>query len=81
MTIQPSLSLSENSANGALMNSIFTEIFQKLRNLKTEIDTLQAGVEIVYQTLKCDRAVVYSLQSDSYCTIIAEAVTPGYAQT
>ncbi len=81
MTIQPSLSLPENSANGASMNSIFTEIFQKLRNLKTEIDTLQAGVEIVYQTLKCDRAVVYSLQSDSYCTIIAEAVTPGYAQT
>ncbi len=81
MTIQSSLSLPENSANGASMNSIFTEIFQKLRNLKTETDTLQAGVEIVYQTLKCDRAVVYSLQSDSYCTIIAEAVTPGYAQT
>ncbi len=81
MTIQPSLSLPENSANGASMNSIFTEIFQKLRNLKTETDTLQAGVEILYQTLKCDRAVVYSLQSDSYCTIIAEAVTPGYTQT
>ena len=81
MTIQSSLSLPENSANGASMNSIFTEIFQKLRNLKTETDTLQAGVEILYQTLKCDRAVVYSLQSDSYCTIIAEAVTPGYTQT
>ena len=81
MTIQPSLSLPENSANGASMKSIFTEIFQKLQNLKTETDILQAAVEIVYQILKCDRAVVYSLQSDSYCTIIAEAVTPGYAQT
>ncbi|MGB5637256.1 MAG: GAF domain-containing protein [Waterburya sp.] len=81
MTIQPSLSLSEISANGASVNNIFTEVFKKLRDIKTEEKTLQAVVEIVYQALKCDRAVVYSLQSDSHCKIIAEAVTPGYAQT
>ncbi len=81
MTIQPSLSLSEISANGASANSIFTEVFKKLRQVKTVENTLQAAVEIVYQVVKCDRAVVYSLQSDAYCKITAEAVTPGYTQT
>ncbi|MEM7756832.1 MAG: GAF domain-containing protein [Cyanobacteria bacterium P01_A01_bin.40] len=81
MTIQPSLSLSDISANSVLSNSIFTEVFKKLCAIKTGDSSLQAGVEIVYQVLRCDRAVVYSLQTDSYCKIVAEAVTPGYAQT
>ncbi|MGF1591491.1 MAG: GAF domain-containing protein [Pleurocapsa sp.] len=81
MTIQPSLSLSEIPTNNLQIDSAFTEIFKQLRTLKSEGDTLQAGVEIVYQVLKCDRAVVYSLQSDSYCKIVAEALTPGYAET
>ena len=80
MTIEPSLSLSSISAHSLQLNSLFAEIFKKLRNLKTEEDTLQAGVEIVHQALKCDRVVVYSLQTDSYCKIVAEAVTPGYAE-
>ncbi|MEO0925709.1 MAG: GAF domain-containing protein [Cyanobacteria bacterium J06643_13] len=81
MTIQPSLSLSEISTNGSAANVNLTELFQNLRAAKTESDILQAGVKIAYQALKCDRAVVYSMQSDSYCKIVAEAVTPGYAQT
>ena len=81
MTIQPSLSLSEISANDLQFDSVFTEIFKQLRILKTEKDTLQAGVEIVHQVLKCDRAVVYSLQSDSYCKIVAESITAGYTET
>lgn len=81
MTSQPSLSLSEISANGVSSRSIFTEIFKKLRKTQTATTTLQGGVEIIYQILKCDRAVVYSLQSDAYAKIIAEAVTPGYTQT
>ncbi|MBE9047223.1 GAF domain-containing protein [Pleurocapsales cyanobacterium LEGE 10410] len=80
MTIQPSLSLSNIGANSLQLNSLFPEIFKKLRNIKAEEDTLQVAVEIIYQALKCDRAVVYSLQSDSYCKIVAEAVTPGYAE-
>ena len=81
MTKQSLLSLADISANGSSSDKVFTEFFKSIRELKTEKDLLQAGVDIVYQLLQCDRAVVYSLQSDSYCQIVAEAVTPGYAQT
>ena len=81
MTIQPGLTLSEISDNSLQVNNIFTDIFKQLRSIKTESDILKVGVEIVKQTLNCDRTVVYSLQDDSYCKIIAEAVTPGYTQT
>jgi methyl-accepting chemotaxis protein PixJ len=80
MSIQPSLSLTEISANGSAAKTILTELFSNLRDVKTEVDILQAGVNIVRQALKCDRAVVYSLQAESYCEIVAEAVTPGYTQ-
>lgn len=75
------LSLAEISPNDLQTNKIFTTIFQKLRGLKTQEEILQAGVEIIYRVLQCDRAVVYSLQGDSYCKILAEAVTPGYEET
>lgn len=80
MSIQPPLSLSEISSNGSKLNSLPTDIFKKLRTSTTEEATLQAGVEIVHQTLKCDRVVVYSMQSDSMCKITAEAVTAGYGE-
>ena len=80
MTIQPSLTLTSVSTNGSSTSNGLTELFKNLREATTEADILQTAVEIVYQTLKCDRAVVYSLQSDSYCKIVAEAVTPGYTQ-
>ena len=67
----PISSLSENLV-GAILN--------RLGNIQTEIDIFAATVEIVHQVLKCDRAVVYSLQEGSYCQVIAEYVTPGYAQ-
>ena len=44
MTIQPSLSLAEISPKGLQTDRTFTTIFQKLRQLKTAEDTLQAGV-------------------------------------
>jgi GAF domain-containing protein len=80
MNIPPSLSLTEVSANGSAANAVLTELFKNLRDATTEEDVLQAGVQIVYQALKCDRAVVYSMGQDSFCTIVAEAVTPGYTQ-
>ena len=80
MTIQPSASLSEFSSNGAKYKSWPTSIFKKLQVANTVDETFQAAVEIVYETLKCDRVVVYSMQSESLCQITAEAVTPGYAQ-
>ena len=83
MNIQPSLSLTGKSANGSssVSSSIFTELFKQLRSVESEAELLQAAVSIVYQALQCDRVVVYSLQSDSYCKVVAEAVTPGYTQT
>ena len=79
MTIQPS-SLSEFASNGFKYKSLPTDIFQKLKESTTETKILQTTVEIVYQNLKCDRVVVYSMQSKSFCKITAEAVTPGYAE-
>lgn len=80
MTAQSSASLSEFSSNGSQPKNFPTNIFKKLRKLTTKAEILQAAVEIVYQSLKCDRVVVYSMQSESLCQITAEAVTPGYAQ-
>ena len=82
MTIQPSLSLTGISTKASFpANNVLTELFKNLREVKTDVGMLQTAVKTVYQTLKCDRVVIYSLQSDSYCKIIAEAVTPGYTQT
>ena len=81
MTIQPPSSLSEFSSNGSKYKTLPTSLFKQLNNLTTEDKILQAAVEIVYQELKCDRALVYSMESKSSCQITAEAVTPGYSQT
>ena len=78
MTIQPSISAIAHTSYAS--NYLVADVFKKLRKVEHEEELFQIGVEIVYQTLQCDRAVVYSLQSDSYCKVIAEAVTPGYAQ-
>jgi GAF domain-containing protein len=80
MTIPPSLSLTNVSANGSTANSVLTELFKNLRDATTEEGILQAGVQIVYQALKCDRVVVYGMEQNAFCTIVAEAVTPGYTQ-
>ena len=82
MTIQPPISLSNISANGnsQKLPNLLTEIFKQLKNNDTEEKVLQTTVEIVYQTLKCDRVVVYSMEAEAMCKITAEAVTPGYAQ-
>ena len=82
MNIQPSLSISDLDVNdnGIQSHNLPTEIFKKFKNNDTEAKILQAGVEIVYQSLKCDRVIVYGMEPDAMCRITAEAVTPGYAQ-
>ncbi|BAZ44639.1 methyl-accepting chemotaxis sensory transducer [Chondrocystis sp. NIES-4102] len=80
MSIEPSIPLSEFISNGNNINNLPTQIFKQLQNCKTELEVLNATVRIIYQALKCDRAVVYSLQPQSMYKIVAEAVTPGYAQ-
>ena len=80
MTIHQPSPLSELSSNGSKYKALPTSIFEQINDLTTEDDILQAAVTIVYRELKCDRAVVYSMESKSLCQITAEAVTPGYAQ-
>ncbi len=82
--MQPSLSLTQLSSNGSVDGTTLldlSELLSNLREAKTEADILQAGVKIAYRALRCDRVVVYSMQPESYCKIVAEAVTPGYTQT
>jgi len=79
MNIQPS-SWSEVASNGAKTKTLPTNVFERLSQANTEIEILQAGVEIIYQNIQCDRVIVYSMQSASMCKITAEAVTPGYAK-
>lgn len=67
-------------ANLIVTNGLISNIFQKLRKVNTREEIFQASIEIIHQVLQCDRVVVYSLQSDSYCQVTAEAVTPGYAE-
>lgn len=81
MATEQSLSLTEIFRSVSIPLNLLTNIIKKIRQTATEEEILQASVDIVYQALKCDRAVVYSLQPDSQGKIIAEAVTPGYAQT
>ena len=80
MNMQSSAPLPEISLNGAKYQILPTDIFKQLLQSDTEEQILQAGVEIVHQFLKCDRVVVYSMQSISKYKITAEAVTPGYSQ-
>ena len=63
-----------------MWNKLFTHVVQKIRHsLKTE-DILQASVGEIHRILKCDRALVYALNSDSYGEIVAEAVSPGWTK-
>lgn len=78
MTIQPSLSPIVNNVSKSSV--LLTNIFQKLRNVKSKEQVFQISVEIIHEILECDRVVVYSLESDSFCKVVAEAVTSGYAQ-
>lgn len=81
MTLEPSLSLTDIVRNTPETGDLLSNIFKKIRSITEPEEIFQASVEIVHQVLKCDRAVVYSLQQDSFCKIVAEAVTPGYTQT
>ncbi len=60
---------------------MFTDLIAKIHNCSQVEDILSASVESVQQALSCDRVVVYSLQPDSFCKVIAEAVTIGFPRT
>jgi GAF domain-containing protein len=60
---------------------MFTDLISKIHNCSQIEDILKASVESVQQALGCDRVVVYSLQADSFCKVVAEAVTTGFPKT
>lgn len=57
---------------------MFTNLISRIHNCLHEQEILQAGVESVKETLNCDRAIVYSLQSQTFGKIVAEAVNIGF---
>ena len=60
---------------------MFTDLISKIHNCSRVEDILSASVESVQQALSCDRVVVYSLQPDHFCQVVAEAVTIGFPKT
>ena len=60
---------------------MFTNLISRIHNCSRTEDILQASVESVKEALNCDRAVVYSLQPESFGEIVAESVDPGFPQT
>ena len=60
---------------------MFTDLISKIHNCSQVEDILSASVDSVQQALGCDRVVVYSLQPDSFCKVVAEAVTIGFPRT
>lgn len=60
---------------------MFTDLISKIHNCSQVEDILSTSVESVQQALGCDRVVVYSLQPDSFCKVVAEAVTSGFPKT
>ncbi len=60
---------------------MFTDLIAKIHNCSQVEDILSASVESVQQALGCDRVVVYSVQPDSFCKVVAEAVTTGFPKT
>jgi methyl-accepting chemotaxis protein PixJ len=63
-----------------IINSL-TEVIKKIRGRSKRGEILQTCVEIVHQTLECDRTVIYSLSPKSQGKIINEALTPGFTPT
>ena len=63
-----------------IWTKLFTHVVQKIRNSLTTEDILKASVKEIHRILKCDRALVYALNHDSYGEIVAEAVSPGWTK-
>jgi methyl-accepting chemotaxis protein PixJ len=80
MTLEPSISLTEIVRNTQQQKELISEIFNKIRPSENQEDIFKTAAEIIHKTLQCDRIVIYSLQDQSQGKIIAEAVTPGFAQ-
>ena len=61
------------------VRQFITTITQEIYGATTSEEVLQTAVEKARLVLKCDRVVVYGLQSDSMGEIVAEATIPALA--
>jgi GAF domain-containing protein len=60
---------------------MFANLISRIHDCSRVEDILQASVESVKQSLNCDRAVVYSLQSESLGRVVAESVAPEFPRS
>ena len=58
----------------------FANVVHKIRQSLKREDILHTTVEQVHTILKCDRALVYALNHDSYGEIVAESVSSGWTK-
>ncbi len=58
----------------------FANVVQAIRKSLKTVDILKTTVEQVHPILKCDRALVYALNQDSYGEIVAESVSAGWTK-
>jgi GAF domain-containing protein len=62
-------------------SNFLTDIITRLRNSESEIQILNTTVNSVRAAIKCDRAVIYSLQAADRGKIVAESVAAEFPQT
>ena len=58
----------------------FTNATRHIRQSLKADDILNTSVKEVRRILNCDRALIYSLNSDNYGAIVAESVAPGWTR-
>jgi methyl-accepting chemotaxis protein PixJ len=61
--------------------TMFANLISRIHDCSRVEDILQASVESVKHALNCDRAVIYSLQSESLGKILAESVAPEFPRS
>ena len=59
----------------------FDDTVRQIRQSTEPNSILKISVEQIHRVLKCDRVVVYSLESDRYGVVVAESVSAGYSRT
>ena len=67
--------------NEAQLTQYYTDAVRYIRESLHKEDILEISVEEVRRVLKCDRVVVYSMNSDNHGMIVAESVAPGWTRS
>jgi GAF domain-containing protein len=67
--------------NVSEQSNFLTDVIAKLRSSASESEILDNTVKAMRTAIKCDRAVIYSLQAPDYGKIVAESVATEYPKT